>query len=80
MDPLVYINDLDLFTLPLSLRNFADAYGLPVWDRQFAATSLSVVPISWRARWSDSTEEPCVASSILALGAGLQTCAVMWGD
>ncbi len=45
LEPLVYINDLDLFTLPLSLRNFADAYGLPVWHLQLAATSLSVVPI-----------------------------------
>ena len=45
LEPLVYINDLDLFTLPLSLRNFADAYGLPVWHLQLPATSLSVVPI-----------------------------------
>lgn len=45
LEPLVYINDLELFTLPLSLRNFADAYGLPVWHLQLAATSLSVVPI-----------------------------------
>jgi multiple sugar transport system permease protein len=45
LEPLVYVNDLDLFTLPLSLRNFADAYGLPVWHLQLAATSLSVVPI-----------------------------------
>lgn len=45
LEPLVYLNELDLFTLPLSLRNFADAYGLPVWHLQLAATSLSVVPI-----------------------------------
>lgn len=45
LEPLVYINDLDLFTLPLSLRNFADAYGLPVWHLQLAATSVSVLPI-----------------------------------
>lgn len=45
LEPLVYLNELDLFTLPLSLRNFADAYGLPVWHLQLAATSLSVIPI-----------------------------------
>lgn len=45
LEPLVYLNDLDLFTLPLSLRNFADAHGLPVWHLQLAATSLSVIPI-----------------------------------
>ena len=45
LEPLVYINELELFTLPLSLRNFADAYGLSVWHLQLAATSPSVVPI-----------------------------------
>lgn len=45
LEPLVYLNDLRLFTLPLSLRNFADAYGLPIWNVQLAATSLSVLPI-----------------------------------
>lgn len=45
LDPLVYINDLKLFTLPLSLRNFADGYGLPIWNVQLAATTLAVLPI-----------------------------------
>ncbi|HYF92547.1 MAG TPA: carbohydrate ABC transporter permease [Symbiobacteriaceae bacterium] len=45
LDPLVYINDLKRFTLPLSLRNFADAYGLPIWNVQLAATTLAVLPI-----------------------------------
>ncbi len=45
LEPLVFINDLRLFTLPLSLNNFNDAYGLPLWHLQLAATTLSVVPI-----------------------------------
>ncbi len=45
LEPLVFIDDLNLFTLPLSLNNFNDAYGLPLWHLQLAATSLSVVPI-----------------------------------
>lgn len=45
LEPLVYINDLHLFTLPLSLRNFADAYGLPIWNVQLAATTLAVLPV-----------------------------------
>lgn len=45
LEPLVFINDLRLFTLPLSLANFRDAYGMPLWHLQLAATTLSVVPI-----------------------------------
>lgn len=45
LEPLVFLNDLELFTLPLSLNNFRDAYGLALWNLQLAATSLTVVPI-----------------------------------
>ena len=45
LEPLVFISSLDKFTLPLSLANFNDSYGLPQWHLQLAATTLSVVPI-----------------------------------
>jgi multiple sugar transport system permease protein len=45
LEPLVFINDLGLFTLPLALNNFTDTYGLPVWHLQLAATTLSVLPV-----------------------------------
>lgn len=45
LEPLVFLNDLKKFTLPLSLNNFRDAYGSPVWQLQMAATTLSVLPI-----------------------------------
>lgn len=45
LEPLVFISSLDKFTLPLSLANFNDTYGLPQWHLQLAATSLSVIPI-----------------------------------
>ncbi len=45
LEPLVFINELKLFTLPLSLNNFRDAYGVPLWHLQLAATTMSVVPI-----------------------------------
>ena len=45
LEPLVFINDLRLFTLPLALNNFTDTYGLPVWHLQLAATTLSVLPV-----------------------------------
>jgi len=45
LEPLVFLDDLNKFTLPLSLANFNDSYGLPQWHLQLAATSLSVIPI-----------------------------------
>jgi len=45
LEPLVFVDDLRLFTIPLSLNNFTDNYGLPLWHLQLAATTLSVIPI-----------------------------------
>lgn len=45
LEPLVFVSDIAKFTLPLSLSNFTDTYGLPQWHLQLAATSLAVVPI-----------------------------------
>jgi multiple sugar transport system permease protein len=45
LEPLLYVNDLPLFTLPLALANFVDAYGTPLWHLQLAATTLAVVPV-----------------------------------
>lgn len=45
LEPLVFLSSLEKFTLPLSLTNFTDAHGLPLWHLQLAATSLAVVPI-----------------------------------
>ncbi|TVQ38963.1 MAG: carbohydrate ABC transporter permease [Spirochaetaceae bacterium] len=45
LEPLIFIHDLRLFTLPLSLNNFTDPYGLPVWNLQLTATALAAVPI-----------------------------------
>lgn len=45
LEPLVFISDIQKFTLPLSLANFNDSYGLPQWHLQLAATTLSVLPI-----------------------------------
>jgi multiple sugar transport system permease protein len=45
LEPLVYLDDINLFTLPLSLRNFNDVYGTPLWHLQLAATAMSVLPV-----------------------------------
>ena len=45
LEPLIYVDKLELFTLPLSLRNFTDSYGVPLWNLQLAGATLSVVPI-----------------------------------
>lgn len=44
LEPLIFITDLELFTLPLALTNFQDG-GLPVWHLQLAGTTLSVLPV-----------------------------------
>ncbi|MGV0878396.1 carbohydrate ABC transporter permease [Martelella sp. FLE1502] len=45
LEPLVFVNDIKLFTLPLALANFTDTYGLPLWHLQLAATALAVIPM-----------------------------------
>lgn len=45
LEPLVFISSQEKFTVPLALTNFSDAYGLPLWHLQLAATSLSVIPV-----------------------------------
>lgn len=45
LEPLVYINDLVKFTLPLSLGNFKNIYGSPIWNLQLASTFLASLPI-----------------------------------
>jgi multiple sugar transport system permease protein len=45
LEPFIFLNDTNLFTLPLSLRNFTDAYGMPLWNIQLAATTMSIIPV-----------------------------------
>jgi multiple sugar transport system permease protein len=45
LEPLVYLQSSDLFTLPIALRAFTNEYGIPIWEVQLAATTLSVLPI-----------------------------------
>ncbi len=45
LEPLIYLSNQNLFTIPLSLRSYTDSYGYPLWNIQLAATVLSVVPM-----------------------------------
>lgn len=45
LEPLVYLNNTDLYTLPLSLRSITDEYGQSLWNIQLAATVLTVLPV-----------------------------------
>lgn len=45
LEPLVYLENVNLFTLPLALTSFTDEFGTPIWEVQLAATTLSVLPI-----------------------------------
>ncbi len=45
LEPFIFLSDVRLFTLPLALTNFRDEYGVPMWNVQLAATTLSVIPV-----------------------------------
>lgn len=45
LEPLIFINNSDLYTLPLSLRSITDEYGQSLWNIQLAATTLTVLPV-----------------------------------
>lgn len=45
LEPLIFIDTLRKFTVPVALRGFTDSYGFPMWEVQIAATTLSVVPV-----------------------------------
>lgn len=45
LEPIVYLQSRDKFTLPQALTQYVDAYGGPMWNVQLAATSLTVIPV-----------------------------------
>jgi len=45
LEPTVYLQSSELFTLPVALTRFADAYGGQLWNVQLAAATLTAVPV-----------------------------------
>lgn len=45
LEPLVYLSSKKLYTLPLALTQYTDAYGGHLWNVQLAATTLTVIPV-----------------------------------
>lgn len=45
LEPLVFVDDVELYTVPVGLNSYTTVYGLPVWHLQLAATSLSIAPM-----------------------------------
>lgn len=45
LEPVVFLSDKELFTLPQALTQFTDAYGGPKWNVQLAASTLATVPV-----------------------------------
>ncbi len=45
LEPLVYLTDKDMFTLPLALTQYVDVYGGHLWNVQLAAATTTVVPV-----------------------------------
>ena len=43
--PLIYINDIANYTVPLALRSFIDATGTSAWGQLFAMSVLAILPI-----------------------------------
>ncbi len=43
--PLIYLNDVNLYTAPLALRSFVDSTGRTEWGPLFAMSTLSLVPV-----------------------------------
>ncbi|MEF2072443.1 carbohydrate ABC transporter permease [Consotaella aegiceratis] len=43
--PLIYLNDMDLYTVQLGLRSFIDSSGVSNWTELFAMSILSLIPI-----------------------------------
>lgn len=45
LEPLVYISTPELLTLPVGLVTYTDGYGVPIWNLQLAATTLTILPV-----------------------------------
>jgi multiple sugar transport system permease protein len=45
LGPLIYLNDINLYTVPLALRAFVDSSGLSAWGQLFAMSTVSLVPL-----------------------------------
>jgi len=45
LGPLIYLNDIQDYTVPLALRAFVDSTGLSAWGQLFAMSTLSLVPV-----------------------------------
>jgi multiple sugar transport system permease protein len=43
--PLIYLNDVNSYTVPLALRNFTDSTSQSSWGQLFAMSTLSLVPV-----------------------------------
>ena len=45
LGPLIYLNDINQYTVPLALRTFVDSSGVSAWGQLFAMSTLSLLPV-----------------------------------
>lgn len=45
LGPLIYLNNIANYTVPLALRAFVDSTGLSAWGQLFAMSTLSLLPV-----------------------------------
>jgi len=45
LEPLVFLSSKSMFTLPLALTQYTDSTGIPLWNVQQAAATMTVLPV-----------------------------------
>ena len=45
LEPLIFIDNVELYTIPVALTSFTDSYGIPLINLKLAAATISVLPI-----------------------------------
>lgn len=45
LEPTVYLQSPELFTLPQALTRYVDAYGGQMWNIQLAAATMTALPV-----------------------------------
>jgi multiple sugar transport system permease protein len=45
LEPLVFLSQTDLFTVPVAITGYTDATWHPLWNLQMAATAVSTLPV-----------------------------------
>jgi multiple sugar transport system permease protein len=45
LEPVIFLDSAELFTVPVAITGFTDTSGNPIWNLQMAATAVSTLPV-----------------------------------